>query len=317
MDANDHDPSQKDRIKSYAESMGKQFQSLPPIGVIAYSDFYDQPEQRVWGDYWFKENLTKEFIRSGYPVDNRSPKILLHLFGEPLEDLPSDTYNILWIHSHPDWLSAGILKKYQKIYCISKPFIQKIRDMGHKADFLMVPTNMRPLRRKKKYDIVFVGNTRQNKIRKVIRDLGDSVYNVRIWGWGWKGLIPDEWYGGEYYENSGLNELYAASKVVLNDHHDDMQREGFINPRVLDVLASGSLVISDDVLEMNDIMEDSVPTYHSPEELRRILDSFIGDEALREKITVRGRKIASRYTYAACCREILRHISTISGKLFL
>ena len=227
--------------------MDKDFSASPPIGLIAYSDFYDQPEQKVWGDYWFKENLMKEFVRSGYPVDNRSPKVLLHLFGEPLADLPSDTYNILWVHSHPDRVNPEVLKKYQKIYCISKPFIRKIKDMGFDADFMMIPTNMTPVHCKKKYDIVFVGNTRQNKMRKVISDLGDSPYQVKIWGWGWKGLIPDKWYGGEYYENARLNELYAASRVALNDHHEDMRREGFINPRVLDVLASGGFVVSDEV----------------------------------------------------------------------
>ncbi len=125
--------------------MGKDFSASPPIGIRAYSDFYDQPEQRVWGDYWFKENLINEFIRSGYPVDNRAPKILLHLFGEPIEELPSNTYPILWIHSHPDHISPAVLKNYRKIYCISKPFIRKISAMGYCADFLMIPTNMTPV----------------------------------------------------------------------------------------------------------------------------------------------------------------------------
>ena len=182
--------------------MGKDFQLSAPIGVIAYSDFYNQPEQKVWGDYWFKENLVKGFAGAGYPVDNSSPKILLHLFGEPIADLPSDTYNILWIHSHPDRVSPEILEKYQKIYCISRPFTRKLRDMGFDADFLMVPTNMKPASCGKKYDIVFVGNTRQNRIRKVISYLGDSTFQIKIWGWGWKGLIPDAWYGGDYYENT-------------------------------------------------------------------------------------------------------------------
>jgi spore maturation protein CgeB len=297
--------------------MGKNFPSSAPIGVIAYSDFYDQPEQKVWGDYWFKENLVKEFVRSGYPVDNSSPKILLHLFGEPLEDLPSDTYKILWIHSHPDRISPEVLEKYQKIYCISRPFTRKIIDMGFDADFLMIPTNMTPARCEKKYDIVFVGNTRQNKMRQVINDLGDPTYQVKIWGWGWKGLIPDAWYGGEYYENERLNELYAASRIVLNDHHDDMKREGFINPRLLDVLASGGFVVSDDVPGMNNFLDCSVPTYHSAGELRSLLNVYMSDDAARERLAEKGRKIASQYTYAACCSEIIRHISTISGKLFL
>ena len=296
--------------------MGKDFPLSAPIGVIAYSDFYDQPKQKVWGDYWFKENLVKEFARSGYLVDNSSPKILLHLFGEPLTNLPSNTYNILWIHSHPDRISPEVLEKYQKIYCISRPFTQKIIDMGFDADFLMIPTNMTPACCEKKYDIVFVGNTRQNKIRKVISDLEDSSYQVKIWGWGWKGLIPDAWYGGEYYENSSLNELYAASRIVLNDHHDDMKREGFINPRVLDVLASGGFVVSDDVPGMNDFLDYSVPTYHFAEELHSLINFYIDDDAARESLAEKGRKIVWQYTYAACCREIIRHISMISGKLF-
>lgn len=297
--------------------MVREFPAAPPIGIIAYSDLYDLPEQRVWGDYWFKENLIREFSRTGYPVDNRSPKIILHLFGEPRPDLPSDTYNILWLHSHPDWINTDILKKYRKIYCISTHFAQKLNDMGFDADFLMIPTNMTPVQCEKKYDIVFVGNTRQNKMRKIISDLGNSPYRVKIWGWGWKGLIPDEWYGGQYFENARLNELYAASKIVLNDHHYDMRREGFINPRILDVLASGGFVVSDQVLGMNDLLDHSVPTYETREELEKIIDRFIRDDAGREKLAERGRKIAEQYTYAACCGEIIRHINSISGTLFL
>jgi spore maturation protein CgeB len=296
--------------------MGRDFIKSPPLGIIAYSDFYAQPEQKVWGDYWFKNNLTREFSRSGYPIDTVSPKILLHLFGEPLPDLSSDTYNILWIHSHPDRVSPEILKKYRKIYCISRSFIRKINNMGFDADFLMLPTNMTPLRRRKIYDIVFVGNTRQRKIRKIISDLGTPPYHVKIWGWGWKGLVPDEWYGGEYYENAKLNELYAASKIVLNDHHEDMQREGFINPRVIDVLASGGFVVSDDVPEINALLHDSVPTYQTPTELRNIVDAFMKSPSDRELLASRGRKIASRFTYASCCDQIISHINTISGTLF-
>jgi len=296
--------------------MDKDFSFSPPLGIRAYSDFYDHPERKVWGDYWLKENLTREFVRSGYPIDHESPKVVLHLFGEPLADLTEDTYNILWIHSHPDWISREVLKKYRKIYCISEPFTRKIIRMGFEADFLMVPTNMTPVFCEKKYDIVFVGNARQNKTRKVIRDLGESPHQVKIWGWGWKDLVPSAWYGGDYYENAGLNELYASSRIVLNDHHDDMRREGFINPRIFDVLASGGFVVSDDLPGMNDLLDNSVPTYRTPEELRKLLNTYIRADTERERLAGRGREIASRFTYAACCREIIRHISTVSGTLF-
>jgi len=292
------------------------FVSYPPIGIIAYSDFYDLPDKRVWGDYWFKENLMREFAKLGYPVNNSKPKILLHLFGEPFEKTTSETYDILWIHSHPDWIDAGVLKKYRKIYCISPYFSRKINDMGLEAETLMVPTKMTPMKTKKKFDIIFVGNTKHNKIRKIIGDMGTLPYDIKIWGWGWKGLIPDAWYGGEYYENGKLNELYSSARIVLNDHHEDMQREGFINPRVLDVLASGGFVVSDWVLGIEEFFDSGVPVYRTPEDLRRIIEEFRSDEAARDALASKARQRAIQYTYTMCCMTIIRHIESAYATLF-
>jgi spore maturation protein CgeB len=292
------------------------FSSLPPLGIIAYSDFYDVPDRKVWGDYWLKENLLREFAGAGYTVGGVNPGILLHLFGEPVKDIARSAYAILWIHSHPDRITFEILRRYQKIYCISESFTRKIISWGFDAETMMVPTAMTPIVRRKKYDIVFVGNTKKGQMRKVIRDLGDSPYNVRIWGWGWKGLIPDEWYGGEYYENSRLNELYASSRIVLNDHHEDMRREGFLNPRILDALASGGFVISDRVKGIGELFGRSVPVYDTPEELRNMIDRFMRDDAGREHLAAEGRRIALRYTYSACVRKIVGHIASVSDTLF-
>lgn len=291
--------------------MEKDYSSFPPIGVVAYSDFYDVPARRVWGDYWLKENLLREFVKTGYPVDNASPKVLLHLFGEPLERIPAGTYNILWIHSHPDRISTEVLRKYNKIYCISKLFTEKIGRMGFDAEWLMVPTALTPVRSEMRYDIVFVGNTRQGKVRKVVGDMGTPRYKVRIWGWGWKGLIPDEWYGGEYYEHQKLADLYGSARIVLNDHHEDMMREGFINPRILDVLAAGGFVLSDRVEGMDDFFLGSVPSYATREELRRLIDLYMGAEAERRALSLKGREIALKYTYRDACAGIIRHLSAI------
>ncbi|MDA8432758.1 MAG: glycosyltransferase [Nitrospiraceae bacterium] len=292
--------------------MRKDYSSFPPIGIIAYSDSYSEPDPRVWGDYWLKENLLREFSALGYPVDNLRPKVLLHLFGEPLERVPDDVYSVLWIHSHPDWITPEILRRYRKIYCISDRFCRKLRTAGFDAGHLMVPTAMTPLRRDREYDVVFVGNTKQGMARKIVRDLGDVPCRVKVWGWGWKGLIPDEWYGGEYYENSLLGGLYAASGVVLNDHHEDMRREGFINPRILDVLASGGFVVSDSVAGLDELFDGSVPAYRDAEDLRRIITRYLRDDAARAALSERGRRIALLHTFRGVCEEIAGHIETVS-----
>lgn len=290
--------------------MGQKYSSFPSIAILAYSDFYSVPERRVWGDYWFKHDLLREFRREGYPVDNAGAEVLLHLFGEPFRNISSSTYNILWIHSHPDWISPEILAKYNKIYCISKLFTEKIRRTGFDAEWLMIPTAMTPSPPKAGHDIVFVGNTKRGKPRKIVSDMGHPPLDVKIWGWGWQGLIPDEWYGGTYYEHRRLGKLYASARIVLNDHHEDMRREGFINPRILDVLASGGFVLSDKVEGMDDILLGSVPSYVTADELRRLIETYVSDEKAREAMSLRGREIALRYNYSSACREIIRHIAT-------
>jgi spore maturation protein CgeB len=296
-------------------SMKKDYSSFPALGIAAYSDFYAMPDPKVWGDYWLKENLMKEFSAIGYPVDNLRPKVFLHLFGEPIDSLPDDAYPILWIHSHPDWITAGTLKRYRKVYCISRHFADKLRSAGYEAEHLMVPTGMKPLKRDKIYDIVFVGNTKQGRMRKIVEDLGNVPYLVGIWGWGWKGLIPEKWYGGEYYENGRLKELYASARIVLNDHHEDMRREGFINPRVLDVLASGGFVVSDSVAGMDELFEGSVPAYRDPKDLRRIIEKYLHADEARAALAERGREIALGYTFRSACEKIIRHIESISDTL--
>jgi len=300
--------------------MAEDYSGFPPLHITAYSDFYAEPDPKVWGDYWLKQKLSECFKRLGYPLASGAPAILLHLFGEPLLELPSGAYNILWLHSHPDRTTPELLGKYSKVFCISKTFTKKLSAMGADAEFLMLPTDMKPLAREKIYDIVFVGNTRQNAVRKVIgdmkviADMGDPGFTVKIWGWGWKGLIPDGWYAGGYYENSRLNELYASAKIVLNDHHDDMRREGFINPRVLDVLASGGFVVSDRVFGLDETLEAGIASYETPEELKSLLVKYMNDDEARDAISNKGMETALEHTFERACRTIIAHIKSVRGR---
>lgn len=284
------------------------------IQIVSFSDFERDDERRLrWGDYWVKKEIEEELQSLGHTITDKEPDILLHFFGVPLKNLPEDTYNVIWIHSHPDWITSDLLKKYDKIFCLSSQFIKKINSWGYNAELLIGGSSKRPLKSNQKYDIVFVANGKGSNGRKIIRDLGDLnrlPYNLKIWGEGWEGILPEKFYGGMYYNNEDLGKLYASSLICLNDHHDDMRKNGFINPRIFDVLSSGGFCISDNLIGLEKIFEDCVPRYETFEELRNLIDYYISNFREREKLMQRGRKIALSYSYKKMARQLVESIKS-------
>lgn len=281
------------------------------IQIISFSDFETNEERRLrWGDYWVKWELQKEFEKLGHIVVDKDPDIFLHLFGVPIKGLPEAAYKIIWIHSHPDMVSPEILRQYDQIYCLSPPFLRKIGEWGFKAELLVGGTAKTPLKRELNYDIVFVGNAKGPSGRKIIRDLGKTSYELKVWGEGWENILPPENYGGLYYENERLPELYASSRIVLNDHHEDMRKEGFLNPRILDVFASGGFVISDDIKGLEDLFGEALITYKNAEELKDLINFYIEHPGERERIIKKGQAVALQFTFSRMVEQILSHFDS-------
>ena len=284
------------------------------IQIVSFSDFEIDDERRLrWGDYWVKYELEQEFEKLGHTICNKKPDILLHLFGVSVNNLPEAAYKIIWIHSHPNMISPEVLRQYDQIYCLSPIFLKKIKNWGFDAELLIAGTSKKPAESEIKYDIVFVGNTKWKIARKIIQDLmvfGELSYNFKVWGEGWKEIVPEEVYGGVYYKNQELGELYASSLISLNDHYDDMRVNGFINPRILDILASGGFCISDNVVGLENILEDTVPIYKTPKELKALIDYYIANPKERLKLVEKGCKIASSYSFKKMAKQVLKDIET-------
>jgi len=276
------------------------------IQIVSFSDFETNEERRLrWGDYWVKWELQKEFAKLGHIVVDKDPDIILHLFGVPIKGLPEAAYKIIWIHSHPDMVSPDILRQYDQIYCLSPTFLKKISEWGFEAELLVGGTAKTPINTERRYDIVFVGNAKGPSGRKIIRDLGKTSYKFKAWGEGWENILPPENYDGLYYDNEKLAELYASSTIVLNDHHNDMRREGFLNPRIFDVFASGSLVISDAIEGVESVFGDALPIYHTPQDLRTMIDYYIRNPQERKIAIKKGMAVARSYTFDKMVQSIL------------
>jgi hypothetical protein len=263
------------------------------------------------GDYWVKYELIKAFGEMGCAVTDVQPDVVINLVGAQTR-LPKNAYRIAWIYSHPDKVSEKLLGQYDKIFCLSSTFIPKINQMGYEAELMIGATAKKPVQSKIKYDVVFVGNVRDVQGgRRIVQDVGQTPYNFKVWGKGWGAMLPERYFGGSYFDNQRLGELYSSSLITLNDHHEDMSREGFVAVRIFDILASGGFCISDKNAGIEEIFGDSVPQYESPQHLRELVGFYINNPDERSELMEKGREIACSHTWGQRARQFLEPIGDL------
>jgi predicted SAM-dependent methyltransferase/tetratricopeptide (TPR) repeat protein len=299
--------------------IGKEKIKRLPVAIISAADLLEKDPARKlrWGDYWFARELAAALFEEGAVINAKGPKVLIHLHGIPIEKIDGPSYNMIWIHSHPDLITPDFLSFYDHIFCLSPGFLDKIREMGREGQLLVGGTSKEPPPGicELSHDIVFVGNGRRDKGRKIIHDLmsaGNGLLDhLEVWGEGWDGILPEKCIRGLYFNNEKLSDLYASSKVVLNDHHEGMLREGFINPRILDVMASGGVVISDSLAGAQELFGDALLTYTTPADLMLLIDRIFRDDGYREKIRRAGLEAVKSYSFRSAARQIISHMTSI------
>jgi hypothetical protein len=221
------------------------------VYVVAASDAERDAERRLrWGDHWLKRGIERALAADGWQVDaafNDSTDMLIHCFGgQFIKNLPPHTYNVLYVHSHPDMLDDTTPRLYDRVVAGSEQLAAELRARGIEATWNIGASDFVPMDVPLEHDVVFVGNNRGG-MRPAIEQLGDLTelpFRLEVWGEGWESLPPGIWQG-KYIPYDDLNALYASTAVVLNDTHVDMVAKGIINPRVLDALKAGAMVVTD------------------------------------------------------------------------
>lgn len=217
-----------------------------------------------WGDFYLADALAKEFEKLGFEVEIR-PKcswykpfdgrytIMFRGLDEYFPDLTK--VNILWVISHPDEVSNQELVNFNFVFASSNFWANKktleLKQMGFKdreviplLQFTTFP-EMQKQPAEKFVDVLFVGNTRGVERKAVTFALNRPNSSLAIFGRGWKGKIPPHLLYSEHISNSNLQELYGRTKVLINDHWEDMATNGFLSNRIFDGLMSGTMVLTD------------------------------------------------------------------------
>lgn len=288
----------------------------------------------LWGPHNFSVDLKRELeLRGHYVVidyhDNWSGMIdadyVLVLRGvhpyRPDRRAANCKY-ILWHNCFPYRVTDEEYELYDLVLVNSYSFTEKV------AERVSVPVKpmllcadverFHPEETEFKYDTVFVGNTR-DEYRNVVMWCEKNNIPLRIWGritgkTSWYNYLKED--TSVIVEGPALHEelpdIYRASKIILNDHFDDMREEGFINNRILEALSCGRPVLSDWCEEYEKLFGDSLVFYHDEEDfIEKLKWLEEHSEEQKEKVLAKWPELKEKYSFAARAEELIEMVNEL------
>ena len=279
-------------------------------------------ESKWWGDLHYAVALKKEFERSGYKANiicadhwnaNSTARYTLVLRGTlpyfPYA-LPGKKF-IQWNISHPDDVPITEYNLYDYVFFASEKLYRKLSDRIRPAsDYLLQCTDPETMQAmptvEKRFELLFIGNSR-GVYRKILADLLPTSHDLVVYGNGWDNIAPVKPFVVEkYLDNTLVGQAYHDAQILLNDHWEDMRKEGIVSNRIFDALAAGAFVISDYMPEIDELFEGAVVTYKTKEELQEKIDYYLGHADLRVELAEKGKRIVlEHHTFRHRVEKIL------------
>ena len=245
------------------------------------------PRGEAWGDTHFARSLAAALQRRGQhvAVDFREARVrntrdhddvLLVLRGLDRVEPRRGQVNLQWIISHPELVTAKEAAGFDAVFAASGEWARrKSAQWGTPIEPLLQctdPALFRPdlAEPDSGPPVLFVGNSRKVN-RPSVQAAVAAGADVHVYGGGWDGILDPAYVRGTGIANARVGAHYAAASIVLNDHWDDMRRDGFLSNRLFDAVACGTRVVSDDVPGLAEVFGSSVAVFRSPAEMARLL----------------------------------------------
>ena len=280
------------------------------------------PRGEQWGDWHFAQSLAAALRRCGQDavVDLREAvdrgtgyldDVRLVIRGLDRVLAVPGQLNLMWVISHPDQVTADELRGYDRVFAAGERWARDagarwavpIEPMLQCTDAtLFVPTAAAP---DSGDAVLFVGNSR-NIYRSAVRAAVDAGVDLAVYGSMWDQYLEPRMVRSSAVPNSALPAMYRGAGVVLNDHWDDMRREGFWSNRLFDVAAAGGRVLSDHIEGTTTVFGPSVVTWRSPEHLTELLRQpvreLFPDDAT---IVANAEQVAVDHSFDARARRLV------------
>jgi GT2 family glycosyltransferase/spore maturation protein CgeB len=271
-----------------------------------------------WGDWYTAHELGDAFIHAGWRVvyaerhedrwydlpDDVSLVISL-LDSFDVSRLSSSAVTVAWIRNWTDrWLDRPWIGAYDILVPSSSVSADMIEErLGRASSVIPLASNpdrFFPGSKNPTYasDYVFTGNFWGQGREVIDQIIVDADERFLIFGKNWHKVPRVQRFWRGFLDYGSLPDVYRSATITIDDTAGPTLPYGAINSRVFDALASGSLVLTDNILGSAEIFGGLLPTYSSREELRALLDKYLQDEVARVELVDQLRAmVLESHTY--------------------
>lgn len=140
-------------------------------------------------------------------------------------------------------------------------------------------------------------------------------YRFGLYGGNWENHPRLSAYTRGSIAYARLPDVYASTRVVIDDSNPGTRTSASVNSRVFDALAAGALVITNGISGAQETFKGQLPTYENARDLHAALNQFLGNEDARQAaLQPLRQQLLEEHTYdvrATQFRDILiAHLKT-------
>lgn len=281
---------------------------------------------RPWGDEYFGRALAQGLSVRGCTVRHQlwpewsecDDDAVIVLRGLRPGTPSASAFSILWIISHPMQVTAAEMDRFDLVLTASQFHSESlsrvtrtpVRVARQCTDHRLFtpPTHSIDEQAVHRDGMLYVARSRGTR-RDMAQWLKEAQLQARVIGSGWERFGLNPLITDKHVRNEDLPDLYRHARICLNDHWSDMRALGYVNNRVLDCLACGAPVVSDDSPELRTEFGDALFYANDANELREVVE-----ECERDYGNVLSRcqelwwKIGEEFTFERRAAEILEWV---------
>ncbi|MEL7035959.1 MAG: tetratricopeptide repeat protein [Cyanobacteria bacterium J06592_8] len=204
------------------------------------------------------------------------------------------------------WASSESASDYDCFWCSSQKAANYVsQKLSKSVTLVRIATNVERFSQQAEFnpelksDYCFTGSY-WNSPREIINYLNPEnlPFEFALYGHNWEEFsqFKKSYRGAIAY--SKLPQVYASTKIVIDDANAVTKEWGSTNSRVFDAIAAGALVVTNGKLGNEEAFDGLLPTYDSAESLEEVLWNYLTDESLRcQRVEQLQQILQEKHTY--------------------